>query len=124
MMLKNAMPTSLSPFIVIILPFIASIFTGILQHKELPHAKAFNATIAALFFIGTSLLCWAISGSISDNPQTNLLYYTAILAMIFNAAPCKAFQEALVEAVPSPLLLLKRRSKRERIVEQNAPNRL
>src|SRR5579859_4746923 len=116
-MLKNAMPTSLSPFIVIILPFFASIFTGILQHKELPHAKAVNALIAAIFFIGTSFLCWVIGGSIFDNPQTNLLYYSAILALIFNAAPCKAFQEALVEAVPSPLLLFKRRKTKERIID-------
>lgn len=102
---------TLSPITLITLPFLASMVTGVLQHRELPHAKIVNAIIAAVFFLATSALCWLIGGNVSSDPATNMLYYSAILGLIFNAAPCKALNEALVEAVPSPLLLLRKTKK-------------
>ncbi len=107
-MILASSTTSLSPFVMIALPFIGNAVAGVLQHKELPHAKATNAIIAAVFFLATSALCWLIGGSISSDPGTNLLYYSAVLGLIFNATPCKALNEALVEAVPSPLLWLRK----------------
>lgn len=113
MILTSASPTLLSPLTLLTLPFLASMVTGVLQHNDLPHAKMTNALIAAVFFIATSALCWLIGGNVSSDPGTNLLYYSAILGLIFNAAPCKALNEALVEAVPSPLLLLKAKNTHE-----------
>ena len=104
---------TLSPFALILLPFVASMITGTLQHKELPHAKVTNTIISAAFFMITSLVCWLFCGSIADDPSTNFFYYSAILAMIFNTSSCKALNEVLVEAVPSPFLLLRMRKKEE-----------
>lgn len=105
------MNTSLSPWVLILLPFLASMVAGCFQHNDLPHAKIVNAVIAAIFFIATSALCWYLGGSISKDPQTNMLYYSAVLGLIFNTNSCRELNEALVTAVPSPLLLLKKRKK-------------
>lgn len=103
---------TLPPFALILLPFLSSMVAGCFQHNDLPHAKIVNAVIAAIFFIATSALCWYLGGSISKDPQTNMLYYSAVLGLIFNTSACKALNEAVVEAVPSPLLLLKKREKK------------
>lgn len=96
-----------SPLVLIALPFAASFVTGCFQHKDFPHATLVNAAIAALFFLATSLLCWALRGLISFDAKSG---FVVILSFIFNTTACKSLNEAVVEAIPSPLLLLRKRS--------------
>lgn len=103
----------LSPFALIVLPFLAAMASGCFQAKNLPHAKVTNAVIAVVFFLLAAALCWLIGGSISKDPATDMLYYSATLGLIFNTQACKSLNDALVEAVPSPLLLIRKRQKKE-----------
>lgn len=96
--------TTVSPFILILLPFIASAITGIMQHNE--YTKAQNAIIATVFFFTATIICWYLKDAIPNDPKND---FVIILSFLFNNVACKDLNQALVEAVPSPLLLLRRK---------------